>query len=274
MRTARPRLPADPDGTGRERARTGGPAAAARRALASRAALAALVAAAVAGVAVALWTAAPPSDAVSPAPAGPAAAPAAPAAQPAPPAPASQAPGGAVLVRYVVVPEQSEARYRAGETILRFNRPNVAVGVTRAISGEILFDPQQPAASRLGIFTVDISRLQSDEPRRDQAIRERWLESARYPLARFQATSVEVGQAEGGGPVPVTLHGQLTIRDVTRPVTFQGTFQVEGDVLRATASTRILMTDFGFEPPSIAGLLRADNEVQVEVDIVARRSAG
>lgn len=176
------------------------------------------------------------------------------------------------LERYVVVPEQSQARYRVGETFLRFNRPNVAVGVTRAISGEIFLDPQEPARSRLGVFTVDISRLQSDEPRRDQAIRERWLESARFPTARFEATSLE-GLPETyreGEPVQVTLHGRLTIRDVTRPVTFQGSFELEEDTLRGTARTTIHMTDFGFEPPSIAGLLRANDEVQIEVDIVAR----
>lgn len=191
------------------------------------------------------------------------------------PAPAGAATDAGALVRYVVVAEESEARYRVGETFLRFERPNVAVGATRAISGEILLAPGQPAASRLGTFTVDISQLRSDEPRRDQAIRERWLQSARFPIARFEATSIEVGEAagDGGDGTPVTLHGHLTVRDVTRPVTFEGTFRLEGDILRASARTTVRMTDFGFEPPSIAGLLRADDEVQIEVDLVARPSA-
>ncbi len=191
------------------------------------------------------------------------------------PSPAGAVADAGALVRYAVIPEESEARYRVGETFLRFDRPNVAVGVTRAISGEILLAPGRPAASRLGTFTVDISKLQSDEPRRDQAIRERWLQSARFPIARFEATSIEVGEAAGDGSdgTPVTLHGHLTVRDVTRPITFAGTFRLEGDILRASARTTVRMTDFGFEPPSIAGLLRADDEVQIEVDLVARPSA-
>ncbi len=191
------------------------------------------------------------------------------------PSPAGAVADAGALVRYTVIAEESEARYRVGETFLRMDRPNVAVGVTRAISGEILVDPARPAASRLGTFTVDISRLQSDEPRRDQAIRERWLQSARFPTARFEATAIEVDEATGDGSdgIPVTLHGRLTIRDVTRPVTFQGQFWLEGDTLRASARTTVRMTDFGFEPPSIAGLLRANDEVQIEVDLVARPSA-
>ncbi|MEW6046773.1 MAG: YceI family protein [Bacillota bacterium] len=192
--------------------------------------------------------------------------------------PGPSAPGpspAAAAERYVVVAEESRALYRVGETLLRFNRPNVAVGVTQAIRGEIFVDRQRLANSRFGVFTVDISQLRSDEPRRDQAIRERWLESARFPIARFQPVSVE-GLPETyreGEPVSVILHGELTIRDVVRPVSFEGSFELNGDTLRGTASTTIRMTDFGFDPPSILGVLRANHEVEIEVDVVARRSS-
>ena len=186
----------------------------------------------------------------------------------------SQAPPAAATERYVVVPEESPALYRVGEMVLRFNRPDVAVGVTQAISGEIFLDRQRPSNTRLGVFTVDISQLRSDEPRRDQAIRERWLESARYPHATFKPTSIEglPERLREGARVSVVLRGELTIRDVTRPVTFQGSFELAGDTLRGTAHTTIRMTNFGFEPPSILGVLRANDEVEVELAIVARRS--
>ena len=225
-----------------------------------------LASAAVAAVALAaaVWLAAPrerPTPAALMEPAARAGAP-------------SQAPSTAATERYVVVPEESQALYRVGEMFLRFNRPNVAVGVTRAISGEILLDRQRPSLTRLGVFTVDISQLRSDEPRRDQAIRERWLESARFPHATFKPTSIE-GMPERlreGDRVSVVLRGELTIRDVTRPVTFQGSFELAGDTLRGTARTTLRMTDFGFEPPSILGVLRVNDEVEVEVTIVARRA--
>ena len=175
--------------------------------------------------------------------------------------------------RFVIQPFESRALYRVGEVFLRFNRPNVAVGVTQAIRGEILIDRERLTNSRLGVIQVDISQLTSDEPRRDQAIRERWLESARFPIAEFRPSAVE-GLPDAyreGMAVPVRLHGQLKIRDVERPVTFEGSFVLEGDTLKGTARTTIRMTDFGFDPPSILGLLRANNEAEIQVDIVARR---
>ncbi|WP_324718024.1 YceI family protein [Carboxydochorda subterranea] len=175
--------------------------------------------------------------------------------------------------RFVIEPAESQALYRVGEVFLNVNRPNVAVGVTQAIRGEILIDPRRLANSRLGTIQVDISQLTSDQPRRDQAIRERWLESARFPIAEFRVSSVE-GLPDAyheGVAVPVTLHGQLKIRTVERPVTFQGSFVLADNTLKGTARTTIRMTDFGFDPPSILGLLRAENEAEIQVEIVARR---
>ena len=178
------------------------------------------------------------------------------------------------LERYVIVAGESQALYRAGEVFLRFNRPNRAVGVTRAVRGEILVDRRHPSASRVGTIQVDISQLTSDEPRRDRAIRERWLESARFPIAEFRATGVEglPDSLREGQRFPVVIHGDLKVREVTRRVTFRGSFVLEGAVLRGTASTTLRMTDFGFEPPNILGMLRVDDEVEVQVDIVARRA--
>lgn len=181
------------------------------------------------------------------------------------------APGA--VQRFVVVPGESQAVYRVGETLFREgNRFNLAVGVTTAVRGEILIDRAVPANSRVGPIQVDISQFRSDSPRRDAAIRERWLESARFPLAEFTSTRIDglPARYEEGREVSGRITGDLKIRDVVRPVTFAATVRLAGQELRATATTRIRMTDFGFEPPSIFGVLRAENEVDVEVRLVAR----
>jgi hypothetical protein len=38
----------------------------------------------------------------------------------------------------------------------------------------------------------------------------------------------------------------------------------------APATTQIRMTDFGFDPPQFVGILRADNDVLLEMRLVAR----
>ncbi|MBA2362551.1 MAG: YceI family protein, partial [Chloroflexia bacterium] len=83
-------------------------------------------------------------------------------------------------------PERSRATYKAEETFLEDNRLESPVGVTRAVSGEIRVNPDNPSATRVGEIAVDISQLETDQPRRDNAIRRQWLESATYPIARFR----------------------------------------------------------------------------------------
>ena len=70
----------------------------------------------------------------------------------------------------------------------------------------------------------------------------------------------------------VRVSGSLKIRDVTRPVTFATTLKLEGTTLNGVAVTQIRMTDFGFDPPSILGVLRAENDVRLEFRFVARRA--
>lgn len=179
------------------------------------------------------------------------------------------------LQRYIIVPSESQVIYRVGETLFREgNRYNVAVGVTNAVKGEILVDRANPRNSRIGTITVDISTFRTDNPRRDSAIRERWLESARFPIAEFRPTTIQglPNAYTEGREVTLQVTGDLKIRDVTRPTTFSVTVKLERDRLTGTATGMIRMTDFGFDPPSILGILRAENEVQIEFRFVATRA--
>jgi polyisoprenoid-binding protein YceI len=96
------------------------------------------------------------------------------------------------VVRFVIDPSASQVLYYVAETFIdQNNRLNVAVATTRGIQGEILIDRAHPRLSRIGPITVDISQFTSNSRRRDNAIRERWLESAKYPAAVFTASSIQ-----------------------------------------------------------------------------------
>ena len=59
-----------------------------------------------------------------------------------------------------------------------------------------------------------------------------------------------------------TLHGNLTLREQTRPITVQVTLK-DG---RYTGEAKVKQTDFGIKPPGKAGI-RAKDEVRVEFDV-------
>ena len=179
------------------------------------------------------------------------------------------------LERFAIVPEESQVSYHVGETFFNEdNRFNVAVGVTHGVQGEILVDRAHPRQSRVGTITVDISQFTSDSGRRDRAIRRRWLESARYPTATFTPTAIE-GLPDAvveGQDIPVRISGNLRVRDVTRPVMFSGPLKLQGATLTGTVRATIQMTDFGFDPPSILGFLKAENQATLDFQFTARRT--
>jgi len=175
--------------------------------------------------------------------------------------------------RYVIQPGDSSVSYRVNETLFnQGNRVATAVGTTTAVRGEITVDRARPANSRIGTVTVDISQFKSDSQRRDDRIRQSWLESAKFPNAEFTATEIKglPDAYQDGREVPVQITGNLKIRDVTRPTTWASTIKLDGNTLTITGNTTIKMTDFGFDPPSIFGILKTENEARLEFRFVAR----
>jgi polyisoprenoid-binding protein YceI len=191
------------------------------------------------------------------------------------PTEAAQTDAASTAQRYLIVPTESEVRYEVAETFLRDNRLATAIGVTQEIEGAITVDPENPQNSTIGVITIDISAFTSDEDRRDQAIRDRWLESATYPIATFEPTEI-TGLPETyteGDELSFQVTGDMTVRETTNPVTFDVTAQVMDGELVGTATTDIKMTDFGFDPPDIAGILRAEDDVRLIFDFIARPEA-
>jgi len=175
---------------------------------------------------------------------------------------------------FKIVPEQSVAQYAVEEEFLGQAVPFVtAVGKTNAFAGEVALQFNGNSVAIAGnTFTVDLSTLTSDRPRRDRAIREDWLESSKFPIATFVATSATDLPADAalGQDVSFTVAGDLTMREVTHPVTWAMTAKLDGDTLTGTATSSILMRDFGFEPPDIAGMLKVTDGVSVTVTYTAK----
>jgi polyisoprenoid-binding protein YceI len=175
---------------------------------------------------------------------------------------------------YRLVAGESRVTYEVAETFFNENnRFAIAVGVTTEISGRIEIDLANPQNSQIGPIEVDISRFTSDSGRRDNAIRGRYLESSRYPIAIFtpaQISGLPTSYTEGQSLV-FQVTGDLLVRETTRPVTFEVTASLNGDALTGTATTTILMSDFGVGPITILGVLGTEDQVKLAFEFVARQ---
>jgi polyisoprenoid-binding protein YceI len=176
---------------------------------------------------------------------------------------------------FTIVPEQTEASYTVQEQFLNRDLPTTAVGTTNAIEGQFQFAADGQPTGQVTKITVDLRTLTSDSAMRDKRIRSQWLESDTYPFATFVSTGVAGVPASyiEGQEVSFQLTGNLTIHGVTQPATFDVTGTLAGHTVTGTATTKIQMTDFGFEAPSVAGILTVEDNVTVTVNFSAVEAA-
>lgn len=173
---------------------------------------------------------------------------------------------------YVIVPESSEARYRVTEQLANVSLPNDAVGVTSEVTGSIWIDDAGEVLPESKIV-VGLSALQSDESRRDRFIKENTLQTDQYPNAVFVPTELRGLEFPfpDSGEAEFEILGELTIRDVTRPVVWQATVVVEDDTAHLTATTSITFDAFDLTQPRVFLVLSIEDTIELEVDLTLQQ---
>jgi polyisoprenoid-binding protein YceI len=185
----------------------------------------------------------------------------------APPATASIVQVRAELTRVDLFPG-GEARYRSRE-VLAGRGANEAVGRTGDVSGSLLFDHAGAVLPDQSRVTVDLRNLLSDNAMRDRYIQRMTIQTEQFPTADFVLT------AAPGLPLPLPttgtaafeLVGDLTMHGVTRPTTWQATAVFGESELTGSASTTVLLTEFGMEPPRAGPVLSIEDAVRLELDV-------
>ena len=185
-----------------------------------------------------------------------------------PKAPELTAESGEQLFR--IDPKLSKASYAIDEEFAG-NTTGTAVGTTQGIAGDLAINTANPSASRVGEIDINIEQLTSDSSLRDARVRHDYLESSKYPLARFVTTKIDglPDRIEQGKDVTFTLTGDLNVKTTTKPVTFDVEAVLRGDEMQATATATIKMSDFGVGPIDVVGLVSTADEMQLTFELVA-----
>lgn len=169
-------------------------------------------------------------------------------------------------VRYVVAPDGNEARYLVREQLARINFPSDAVGRTTGVDGVLTVD----GAGRIGAgsgFSIDLAALASDSDRRDNYVRRNTLQTEAHPAAVFVPTAFSgLAFPLPAGDATFRITGDLTIRGVTRPVTWDVTARAAGSGIAGTARTNFTFDDFGLDKPRVASVLSVADEIRLEYD--------
>ena len=179
----------------------------------------------------------------------------------------------AEAVVFQIDPSQSEASFTLNEKLM--GEDKTVVGTTSKVTGVITASPSNPSASQIGIIQIDASDLTTDSNMRNGAIDRFILQTSQYQYITFEPTAIEGLPSEVmgvGTSVPVKVTGNLTIREITQPVTFDTTLTLKSDTeLEGTATTTVTRAAFQLEIPNVPSVADVTDDVALQLKFVATK---
>lgn len=159
----------------------------------------------------------------------------------------------------------SSASYEAYAKVF-FLVPNTIDGTSGKVTGSISVD-----GAVSGRVIIDAASFTSGIDKRDGHIRE-ILETGKFPTIEFVLVSVEPLSPDDPSSYSgqKTVRGNLTVRGITKEVSFPATVKAEGESFLIDGAVEVKYTDFGIEPPAFGGIVkRAENRLLLKTHVVA-----
>jgi polyisoprenoid-binding protein YceI len=183
--------------------------------------------------------------------------------------------------------EKNTAAYpvETGKWTLDKNHSNVKFTVTHLVVSEVegnfkIFDgtmenSKEDFSDAKINFTVDVASIDTDNERRDNHLKgDDFFNAEKFPAMKFESTSMK-----SLGNNKYTLAGNLTIRDVTKPVSFDVTY---GGSIAAMGTTKVGFTakttinrfdyNLKWDKTTEAGSLVVSKEVDIKINVELNKS--
>jgi polyisoprenoid-binding protein YceI len=177
------------------------------------------------------------------------------------------------LLVFQINQEESQASFNIFEELR--GQPKDVIGTTNEMAGEIALDTNDLSTAQVGVIQVNARTLSTDDDRRNQAIRNRILFTDNYEFITFTPTEIRglEGEAAVRQEFTFQIAGDLTIRDITKPVVFDVSAQlVTENQLTGSAVAKIQRGDFNLVIPNVPFVANVGEEVALEINFVANLS--
>ncbi len=130
------------------------------------------------------------------------------------------------------------------------------------LKGTIKIDAAKPASSSVDV-TVDVSTIDTDNDKRDGHLKNAdFFDAAKYPVIRIASTKIEPTGTLGS----YVFHGNLTIKDVTKAITFPFTAASDGTGYIFNGGFELNRLDYGLGKSSAT----MSDDVKVELKVYAK----
>lgn len=151
-----------------------------------------------------------------------------------------------------------------GETVKK-----TAVGRTTSVTGSMTIAGGKVTAIDV---TADVTKLESDEERRDKNIRRNGLQTDEFPEATFTLTEpIELpSPVVSGEKISVVAKGKLTLHGQTRDVEIPLEASWSGELIDVVGTAPVVFSDYGIEAPSNP-MITVDDNGELELQLVLER---
>ncbi len=166
--------------------------------------------------------------------------------------------------------DASTATFRIDEELR--GSPVTVVGTSGIVLGRIEIDPEDLSNSQIGEILINARDFETDSGLRNRAIRGPILDTEVFEFISFVPSAIDglQGSASVGDELVFTVSGDLTIRDITQPVTFDVTAVLtSATTIEGTASTVVERGPFELVIPSVPSVANVAEEVPLTLDFVA-----
>lgn len=167
--------------------------------------------------------------------------------------------------------EGTLARYLIREELASIELPFDAIGETSEVSGAFTFTADGEIVPESSRIVLNAASLRSDEENRDRYLRRNGIQTATYPEIVFVATSIDglAWPLPASGEAEFTIYGDLTVREVTRPVAWQAVATFDSTSVTGTAKTNFTFGEFEMEVPDLFFIVSLEDNIRLELDFVA-----
>jgi len=178
------------------------------------------------------------------------------------PAPAAQS-----TTTRLEIAEGTKMSYRVSEQFVGINFPSDAVGESQTVAGTLVIAPDGSINSSLSKLTVDLRTFKSEQDQRDNYLRTRTFETEKFPQAEFVPRRVQglPNPFPTMGQAGFQLTGDMTIKGVTKEVTWNGVATFTKEQVAGRALMNFTFATFGLTKPAIGRLLSVDDKIQLEL---------
>ena len=176
---------------------------------------------------------------------------------------------------YVVDTLNSKAEWKGFKVVKSDNTSHI--GTLKFESGEVTV---KDGKLESGQFVIDMTSIANDDLK-DSEINDKlighlksedFFDTEKFPTASFEIT--KISEAPKGSDYNTILDGNLTLKGITKPATFNANVKIkDGELSIATEPRDINRDEFGikFQMPAAEGLIKNEINIQMKVKAIEKK---